>query len=114
MPSRNSKDFVNNTLVQALSRINESSNIIIQDKDAQPQTKKQKLDETMNSKYSKLIKVSKELSKSKILTIGLNQTQKKIRNTLAGGSENLENVLVFLIHDKEHDDVNAQLLAACR
>jgi len=68
----------------------------------------------MNSKYSKLIKVSKELSKSKILTIGLNQTQKKIRNTLAGGSEKLENVLVFLIHDKEHDDVNAQLLAACR
>lgn len=68
----------------------------------------------MNSKYTKLVKVSKELAKNKILTIGLNQTQKKIRNTLNGSSEQKENVLVFLIHDKEHDDVNAQLLAACR
>lgn len=84
MPSKNSKDFVNTTLVQALQRINEFSNVIIQDKDAEPQTKKQKLDETMNSKYTKLVKVSKELSKSKILTIGLNQTQKKIRSTLNG------------------------------
>ena len=31
-----------------------------------------------------------------------------------GSPEQLENILVFLIHDKEHDDVNAQLLSACR
>jgi hypothetical protein len=41
----------------------------------------------MNSKYTKLVKVSKELAKNKILTIGLNQTQKKIRGTLAGSPE---------------------------
>ena len=74
MPSKNSKNFVNITLVQALYRINEFSNIIIQDKDTEPQTKKQKLDETMNSKYGKLVKVNKELAKQKILSIGLNQT----------------------------------------
>ena len=34
--------------------------------------KKQKLDETMNSKYTKVVNVSKELAKNKILTIGLN------------------------------------------
>ena len=59
-------------------------------------------------------KVSKELSKNKILTIGLNQTQRKIRETLTGPHDKLENVLVFIIHDKDHDDVNAQLLTACR
>lgn len=68
----------------------------------------------MNNKYAKLIKISKELTKNKILTIGLNQTQKKIRETLSGNPEQQENVLIFLIHDKEHEDVNAQLLAACR
>ena len=54
--------------------MDEFSSIIIQYKDAQPQTKKQKLDETMNSRYTKIVNVSKELAKNKILTIGLNQT----------------------------------------
>ena len=67
--------------------MSEFSSVIIQDKDVEPLTKKQKLDETMNSKYTKLVKVSKELAKNKILTVGLNQTQKKIRSTLAGSPE---------------------------
>ena len=54
--------------------MSEFSSVIIQDKDVEPLTKKQKLDETMNSRYTKIVNVSKELAKNKILTIGLNQT----------------------------------------
>ena len=61
----------------------------------------------MNNKYGKLVKVTKELAKTKILSIGLNQTQKKIRSTICGSAEQLEDVLVFLINDREHEDVNA-------
>jgi 23S rRNA-/tRNA-specific pseudouridylate synthase len=61
MPSKNTKDFVSNTLVQALQRINEFSNVIIQDQDCQPKAKKQKVEEIPN-KYHQMTKMSRELS----------------------------------------------------
>lgn len=110
MPSKNSKDFVNNTFTEALKSISEYQSIIVEDKDCEPNAKRQKTSGGMHSykseKYSHLVGVSRYLQKSGALTIGLNSTTKKIKHLLENPDQN-KHVLVFLIHDKDHEAINA-------
>jgi hypothetical protein len=66
-------------------------------------------------RYQGVVDKSKELQKGKHLLIGLNETQKLLERLLDGGPNiNYNDYLVFIVYDKDVEDVFSQLLTACK
>ena len=76
----------------------------------EPPTKRQKV-EPAKDKYAASIAAAKFLQKKGFLAIGLNDTLKLITAFLKSNGSKL---VVFVVHDKEHQDSSAQVMAACR
>jgi len=97
MPSKNSKDFVNGSLAKAIPIMHQY--LLPGDDELEPESKRQKT-ESKDEKYERLSASSRFLQKEKVLSIGLKETLKQ--TSVATG-----NVLVFVLHDKEHESTNA-------
>lgn len=97
MPSKNSKDFVNGTLSQSIPLMHQY--LLQRDDELEPESKRQKT-ESKDEKYERLSTSIRFLQKEKVIAIGLKETIKQIQD-LSG------NVLVFVLHDKEHESTNA-------
>ena len=60
-----------------------------------------------------MVKITRNLQKSGVLTIGLNQTVRKVNSFLAQ-NEDPSNFVVFLFNDKAHEEINSQMMTACK
>jgi len=100
MPSKNSKDFLSQTLVaKTLPAVHRYVTQVASDQDHEPESKRQRTDQQPN-KYAEISKMCKELQKHKVLSVGLKETLKIIQSSLENKTRK---VLVFGVHDKEHD-----------
>jgi hypothetical protein len=82
----------------------------VSDDEHEPTAKRQKI-EPSHDKYAASLVASKFLQKKGVLAIGLKTTLKLINAFLISKDSQLA---VFVVHDKEHQESSAQVMAACR
>jgi ribosomal protein L7Ae-like RNA K-turn-binding protein len=74
----------------------------------EPKAKRQKVDDFANTPKSvATTHVCRKLQKHGALAVGLKESLKALKTEPS-------RLMVFVIHDKEHEQQNAQLMAACR
>jgi len=112
MPSKNSKEFVHASLVTSMQTMLAFMESIASESDMEPSAKRQKLDApAVVDKYAASARLSRTLQKLHKLAVGLKESSKAV---LAAADSQPKRLMVFLVHDKEHQQESAQLLAACK
>jgi len=72
------------------------------DSDLEPQPKRQKVD-SKEEKYATICHSSRFLQKQGVLAVGLKETLKLLQAQMGKSAD----VLVFVLHDKEHESTNS-------